>query len=60
MRLLRLAISSYVNHSNLRTLVTPIAYTSRTFCAEKAPVRSEPKHDWNRAVSDAEKIVGFV
>lgn len=58
MRVLRLAIRSYVNHS--KSFVTPVVSISRTFCAEKVPARPEPKHDWNRAMSDAEKIVGFV
>lgn len=60
MRVLRLAIRSYVRHS--RPSVTPVVSISRNFCVEKAPAptKPEPKHDWNRAMSDAEKIVGFV
>lgn len=60
MRLLTQAIRSFVSHSGSKNIVTPVASTFRTFCAQKAPVRNEPKHDWNRAVSDAEKIVGCV
>lgn len=58
-RFLRLTVKNYVSQS--RKPPSAVAYiTVRNFCAEKAPARPEPKHDWNRAMSDAEKIVGLV
>lgn len=46
--------------NNYSTRVVTVIPNIRAYCNEKLAIKSEQKHDWNRAVSEAEKIVGFV
>lgn len=48
------------NGCQYRNQLVPLVSNARLYCNEKLAIKSEQKHDWNRAVSDAEKIVGFV
>lgn len=50
----------YRNHLQGRVVATGSnASNLKFYCNEKLAIK-EQKHDWNRAVSEAEKIVGFV
>lgn len=52
MSLARLLLRNPLKYQNIRVI------SSTTVCYEKLAAKAVPKHDWNRAVSEAEKIVG--
>lgn len=63
MAFLRLFARSGLRYRNNFTSSLPLrAVTAipnvKSYCNEKLAIKSEQKHDWNRAVSEAEKIVG--
>lgn len=52
MSLIRSLMRNTIKYHQIRLLsTTPVTY-------EKLATKTVPKHDWNRAVSEAEKIVG--
>lgn len=52
MSLMRVLMRNGIKYHNIRVLsTTPVSF-------EKLAAKTVPKHDWNRAVSEAEKIVG--
>uniref|UniRef100_A0A336LS10 CSON013481 protein n=1 Tax=Culicoides sonorensis TaxID=179676 RepID=A0A336LS10_CULSO len=68
MAFLRLITKNALQYSNKVNLTIPTSVVtvinsnkipSRFYCNEKLAIKSEQKHDWNRAVSEAEKIVGY-